>query len=156
MLPYALESVQEVKMTQFDGNQFGNYQFSPVVPSGPVSAAGERLATPAVRLGAYFLEAVFLVFTLVIGWAIWALIVWGKGTTPGHQVLRLYIVDAKSGRTATWGHMALREFVIKGIVGSIASSITFGVYFVVDSLFIVRDDRKTLHDLISSTQVVQR
>jgi uncharacterized RDD family membrane protein YckC len=52
--------------------------------------------------------------------------------------------------------MALREIVIKGIVGSIASSLTFGIYFVVDSLFIVRDDRKTLHDLISSTQVVQR
>ena len=143
-------------MTQFNGNQFSNFQYSQSVPSGPMSAAGERLATPAVRLGAYALELVFLVLTLFIGWAIWALIVWGRGTTPGHQILRLYIVDAKSGRTATWGHMALREFVIKGIVGSIASSITFGIYFIVDSLFVVRDDRKTLHDLISSTQVVQR
>jgi len=113
-------------MTQFDGNQFSNFQYSQPVPSGPMSAAGERLATPAVRLGAYALELVFLVLTLFIGWAIW------------------------------WGHMALREFVIKGIVGSIASSITFGIYFIVDSLFVVRDDRKTLHDLISSTQVVQR
>ena len=141
-------------MTQFDAN---NAQPVPITaPSNAVSAAGEPIATPAVRLGAYALEIVFIVLTLFIGWIVWSLVVWSKGTTPGHQIVRLYIVDAKSGRTATWGHMALREFVIKGIVGSIASSITFGVYFVVDSLFVVRDDRKTLHDLISSTQVVQR
>jgi hypothetical protein len=121
-----------------------------------VSASGEPIATPAVRLGAYFLEALFAVVTLGIGWIIWSLIVWGKGTTPGHQVVRLYIVDSKTGKTATWGHVALREFVMKGIVGSAASLLTFGIYFIVDSLFIVREDRKTLHDLMSSTDVVQR
>ena len=120
------------------------------------SGINHPIATPAVRLGAFFLEILFVVVTLGIGWIIWSLIVWGKGTTPGHQVLRLYVVDAKSGKTATWGHMALREFVMKGLVGGIASSVTFGIYWVVDSLFVVRDDRKTLHDLMSSTSVVQR
>jgi len=129
---------------------------SSVVGSALVSAQGEPIATPGVRLGSFFLEFLLAVVTLGIGWIIWSLVVWGRGTTPGHQVLRLYIVDAKSGRTATWGHMALREFVMKGLVGGIASSITFGVYFIVDSLFVVRDDRKTLHDLMSSTSVVQR
>lgn len=124
--------------------------------SPSVSALGEPIATPGVRLGSFLLECLLVVVTLGIGWIIWSLVVWGRGTTPGHQVLRLYIVDAKSGRTATWGHMALREFVMKGLVGGIASSITFGVYFIVDSLFVVRDDRKTLHDLMSSTSVVQR
>ena len=123
---------------------------------GPRSVAGEPIATPAVRLGAYALDLVLVIFTLIIGWIVWSLVVWGRGTTPGHQIVRLYVVDAKTGRTASWGHMALREFVMKGIVGSIASSITFGIYFVVDSLFVVRDDRKTLHDLMVSTQVVQR
>ncbi len=122
----------------------------------PQSVAGEPIATPAVRLGAYALETLLVFCTLFIGWLIWSLVVWGKGTTPGHQIVRLYIVDAKTGRTATWGHVALREVVIKGIVGGLASAITFGVYFIVDSLFVVRPDRKTLHDLISSTQVVQR
>lgn len=132
-------------------------QFETSIPlPGPRSVAGEPIATPAVRLGAYALELVLVICTLFIGWIIWSLVVWGKGTTPGHQIVRLYIVDAKSGRTATWGHMALREFVIKGIVGSIASSISFGIYFLVDSLFVVREDRKTLHDLMVSTQVVQR
>lgn len=125
-------------------------------PVGAHSTNGEPLATPAVRLGGYVLELLLLVVTLGIGWIIWSLIVWSKGTTPGHHVLRLYIVDEKTGRTATWGHMALREFVMKGIVGSAASTLSFGIYFVVDSLFIVRPDRRTLHDLMSSTQVVQR
>lgn len=129
---------------------------NPASRKNGVSASGEPLATPAVRLGAYLLEALFAVITLGIGWIVWSLIVWGKGTTPGHQVVRLYIVDSKTGKTATWGHVALREFVMKGIVGSVASLLTFGIYFIVDSLFIVRDDRKTLHDLMSSTDVVQR
>ena len=128
----------------------------PTTSSSLVSATGEPIATPGVRLGSFLLECLLAVVTLGIGWIIWSLIVWGRGTTPGHQVLRLYVVDAKSGRTASWGHMALREFVMKGLVGGIASSFTFGVYFIVDSLFVVREDRKTLHDLMSSTSVVQR
>lgn len=138
----------------------------PIAPSAPSAVSGQGqlnststsdvLASPGARLGAFVLEIIFAFVTLGIGWFIWSLIVWGKGTTPGHQVLKLYVVDAKSGITATWGHMALREFVIKGLVGGIASSITFGLYFLIDSLFIARDDRKTLHDLMSSTLVVQR
>lgn len=142
----------------FDQNSMNSSFNSPdnSQSTGARSAGGELLATPAVRLGAYLLELLLLVVTLGIGWIIWSLIIWSKGTTPGHQVLRLYIIDEKSGRTATWGHMALREFVMKGIVGSVATTMTFGIYFVVDSLFIVRPDRRTLHDLMSSTQVVQR
>jgi uncharacterized RDD family membrane protein YckC len=121
-----------------------------------LSAAGEPLATPAVRLGSYLLDIFFLFVTLFIGWLIWALIVWGKGTTPGHQVLRLYIVNEQNGKTATWGRMALREFVMKGLVGGFLSTITLGIYWVVDSLFVIRDDRRTIHDMLSSTVVVQR
>ena len=131
------------------------------IPEPPLSdsnmnSVSEQLASPGVRLGAYCLEMLLIVVTLVIGWFIWSLIVWGKGTTPGHQILRLYVIDFKSGKTATWGHMALREFVMKGIVGGVATSITFGIYWIVDSLFVVREDRRTLHDLISSTAVIQR
>ena len=125
-------------------------------PHQLLSATGEPIATPAVRLGSYALELLMVLITLGIGWIIWSLIVWGKGTTPGHQIVRLYVVDNQSGKTATWGHMALREFVMKGLVGGIATTFTFGIYWVVDSLFVVREDRRTLHDLMSSTTVVQR
>ena len=124
--------------------------------SNSEDAINETIASPAVRLGAFVLECLLVVVTLGIGWIIWSLIVWDRGTTPGHQVLRLYVVDGRSGKTCTWGQMALREFVFKGLVGGIASSITFGVYFVVDSLFIVRSDNKTLHDMMANTRVVRR
>lgn len=144
-------------MTEF--NPMATTPPTPPTPTAPLpqrSVLGEPLATPAVRLGAFALETVLAVVTLGIGWLIWSLVIWSKGTTPGHSIVRLYIVDAKSGRTATWGHMALREIVIKGIVGGFASAFTLYIYFIVDSLFVVRDDRKTVHDMISSTQVVQR
>jgi hypothetical protein len=51
--------------------------------------------------------------------------------------------------------MALREVVMKGIVGSLISFITVGINFIVDSLFVIRGDRKTINDVMSSTLVVQ-
>lgn len=113
-----------------------------------------QTASPGARLGAYFLEVLLAIITLGIGYIIWSLVVWSKGTTPGHQILKMYVIDSKSGQIATWGHMALREFVIKGIVISLGSFFTFGILWLVDSLMIFRQDRRTLHDLICSTNVV--
>ena len=115
---------------------------------------GRNLVTPGARLGAHVLEILLAIVTLGIGWLIWSLIVWDKGTTPGHQVLKQYVIDAKTGRTCTWGQMALREIVFKGIVGGICSLLSFGIYFVVDSLFVVRQDRKAIHDMMANTLVV--
>ena len=115
-----------------------------------------ELASPAVRLGSYLLEALFTVITLGIGWLIWSFIVWGKGTTPGHQIVNLYIVNEKTGETFSWGQMFVREFLVKGLLIPLLSVVTFGIMFLVDSLMVVRDDRKTLHDRICGSIVVQR
>lgn len=114
-----------------------------------------ELASPGVRLGSYLLEALFTVFTLGIGWLIWSFIIWGKGTTPGHQVVRLYIVSEKTGQTFSWGQMFVREILVKGLLIPILSVFSFGIIFLVDSLMVVRDDRKTLHDRICGSIVVQ-
>jgi uncharacterized RDD family membrane protein YckC len=116
----------------------------------------EELASPAVRLGSYLLEAVFTVITLGIGWLIWSFIIWSKGTTPGHQIVNLYVVSEKTGQTFTWGQMFVREFLVKGLLIPLLSLVTFGILFLVDSLMVVRDDRKTLHDRICGSIVVQR
>lgn len=110
--------------------------------------------TPGARLGAFLMDALLSVVTLGIGWLIWSLIVWQKGTTPGHQVLKQKIVDEKTGETFSWGRMALRELVFKGIVIGVGSVFTLGILWVVDSLFVVREDRKTIHDMMSRSIVV--
>jgi len=69
-------------------------------------------ATPQHRLGGKAVEAGLNFVTLGIGWLIWNLIVWTDGRTPGHQVLKMRIYSTDTGKPASWGHMALRQFVI--------------------------------------------
>ena len=135
-------------------------------------------ATPGKRLAAYIINnliifplavlfyilytpgnqslQLFAIFFLPLGYLAIVISLWKKGTTPGHKALKLYVVDSKTGETLTLGRMALRELVMKGIVGGFLSVITFGIYWIVDSLFVIREDKRTIHDLMSSTSVVQR
>ena len=116
----------------------------------------EQLASAGARLGSYLLEAILAVATLGIGWLIWSFIVWGKGTTPGHQILKQYVVNEKTGETYSWGRMAVRELLVKGLLCGVLAAFTFGVFFLIDSLMVVRDDRRSIHDRISGSLVVQR
>jgi len=122
----------------------------------PRQMANEPLASAGARLGSYLLEIVLAVLTLGIGWLIWSLIVWGKGTTPGHQILKQYVVKEETGETFNWGRMAVREFLVKQLLCGLLAGFTFGIFFLVDSLMVTRDDRKSIHDRISGSLVVQR
>lgn len=64
------------------------------------------------RLGGYFLDLGLAIVTLGIGWVIWSLIVWRHGLTPAKQILKLRVVAEESRTNATWGHMAIRQFLI--------------------------------------------
>lgn len=120
------------------------------------SGISEPLASAGARLGSYLLEAVLAFITLGIGWLIWSFIVWGKGTTPGHQILKQYVVNETTGETFSWGRMAVREILVKQLLCGVLAIFTFGVFFLVDSLMVTRDDRKSIHDRISGSLVVQR
>jgi len=115
-----------------------------------------ELATPGARLGSHLLEALLAIVTLGIGWLIWSFVIWGQGTTPGHKVLKQYIINEKTGKELSWGQMFVREFLIKGLLVPILSALSFGIVYLVDSLMVTRDDRKTLHDRICGSVVVQR
>ena len=115
-----------------------------------------ELATPGARLGSHLLEALLAVVTLGIGWLVWSFVIWGQGTTPGHKILKQYIVNEKTGKEFTWGQMFVREFLIKGLLVPLLSALSFGIVYLVDSLMVTRDDRKTLHDRICGSIVVQR
>ena len=113
------------------------------------------LATPQARLGAYLLDIGLLIVTLVVGWLIWSFFTWQSGQTPAKRILRQVVVDERTNQPFTFIQMLLREFVLKGVAGGIASGASNGITFVIDSLFVFREDRKTVHDMILRSKVVQ-
>ncbi len=115
----------------------------------------QRLASVQARFGSALLDAFLLVVTLFIGWAIWNLYTWKTGQTPAKRILKQVVVDAKTGEVFSWSRMALREFAVKGAAGNIAGGASNGITFVIDSLFVFREDRRTVHDLIVGSKVIQ-
>lgn len=124
-------------------------------PPGPNAHPGYGYRAPLVsngkRFGAYLLEVVLVIVTLVIGWFIWYLIAWSNGQTPAKQVLKMRCMKVDSGQPATWGTMALRELVGKMILGNI----TFGITTIVSAFMILlTDERQGIWDKIAGTVVV--
>lgn len=70
------------------------------------------LATPQHRLGAVAVDIGLILATSFIGWGIWSLIVWGKGQTPGKQLLKVRVLNQPTGMPATWGQMLIRQVLI--------------------------------------------
>jgi uncharacterized RDD family membrane protein YckC len=131
-----------------------------------------RLASPGRRLGAYFLDFIVpiaiglfafgigvsgerasrgmgssVAALLLIGYIVWAVVLFFQGTTPGKRALRMYVVK-EDGRRAGFGTMLLREWIGKWISG-----LVFGLGY----LWILLDkDRQAWHDKLASTYVVER
>ncbi len=131
---------------------------APAVPPGmyydPASGLtlpqGTTLAPVGRRIGAWFLSIVLAIVTLGIGYVIWGLIAWGKGTTPALQVLGMRVWRPAENRPASWGVMALRE-IIGRIVDGILSFVTELISFI---LFVSNNQHKSLHDMVAGTVVV--
>ncbi len=70
------------------------------------------LATPEHRLGAVAVDIGLIFATSFIGWGIWSLIVWGRGQTPGKQLLKVRVLNEPTGKPATWGQMLIRQILI--------------------------------------------
>jgi hypothetical protein len=65
------------------------------------------------------------------------------------------VIDARSGRAFGWGEMAVREFVVKGMLGWLLNMFTFSVYFLIDSFMVFGDRQRTLHDRMVNSIVRQ-
>ena len=120
-----------------------------------IDAEPQQLASVQARLGSFLLDLGLMIVTLFVGWVIWNLYTWKTGQTPAKRLLNQVVVDANTGEVFSWSRMALREFAVKGAAGNIASGATSGVTFVIDSLFVFRQDRRTVHDLIVGSKVIQ-
>ena len=121
------------------------------------SSTNFRYASFQHRLGAIALDAVLMILTLGIGWIIWSMIVWSDGQTPAKKILKLRTLNQTNGRTATWGHMAIREALVP-ITVSAASTITGGIagiaWIVVEIVFYFTKGQRTLRDYWVKTVVV--
>ncbi len=113
------------------------------------------LASPQARLGAYLVDIGLAIVTLFIGWLIWSFFTWQYGHTPAKRLMKQVVVNTKTEQPLTFTQMLLREAVVKWVAGGLASSASNGITWVVDSLFIFREDRRTVHDLIVSSKVIQ-
>lgn len=127
------------------------------LPGEGSSSGGFRYASFQHRLGAYALDAVLAGLTLGIGWLIWSLIVWGEGQTPAKKILKIRVRNYETGAVATWGHMAVREFLVPLAV-SIAVGLTSGIaaiaWIVIEIVFYYTKNNRTLRDLWVKTAVI--
>jgi uncharacterized RDD family membrane protein YckC len=116
-----------------------------------------RYASFQHRLGAYALDMALATVTLGIGWIIWSMIVWGEGQTPAKKILKIRVFNATNGQVASWGHMALREFLVP-ITVLIASAATSGLawvaWIVLEIVMYFNQGSRTLRDLWVKTAVV--
>jgi uncharacterized RDD family membrane protein YckC len=118
--------------------------------SGLMLPMGTALAGHGLRIGSWFLDRLLAFVTLGIPYAIWALCIWGRGQTPAQQILGLRCWRPEDGRVASWGWMAMRE-IIGNIIQAVLSFITALVSFI---LFLTRQDRRPLTDLVAGTVVL--
>jgi uncharacterized RDD family membrane protein YckC len=98
------------------------------------------LATPRHRLAAIAVDAGLYIVTLGIGWLIWNLITWGKGQTPGKQLLKIRVYGEVKNCPANWGHMLVRQSLLPGML-------TF-FFYIPYLIYIIGDGRYTF-DAIS-------
>jgi uncharacterized RDD family membrane protein YckC len=114
------------------------------------------LVSPAGRLVAQIADALLICLTAGIGWLIWALFLFGRGQTPARRLLGHRVADARTGHPVGFGRMFCRELLIKMVLGSLIGAVTFGLYAIVDSLFVFGDRNRTVHDKIAGTVVIHR
>ncbi|HEU5033989.1 MAG TPA: RDD family protein [Mycobacteriales bacterium] len=114
----------------------------------------QALASPGLRLAGALLTVVLILVTLVIGYVVWAIVSWTKSTTPAKQLLRMQVIDSRTGQPLTFGGMLMRQVVWTLVLG-IGSSITFGILGIVDAFFVFTASRQRLLDRMSNTLVVR-
>lgn len=82
-----------------------------------------------------------------------------RGQTIGKIIMKIRIVDAQTGEHPGWARLILLRTIVNWLIPSVLNAIPFvgqglsSIYIIIDSLFIFRSDRRTIHDLIAGTRV---
>lgn len=81
-----------------------------------------------------------------------------RSQTLGKYIFNIQVINNKTGkRVGFWRYAILRTFIGETLVIGAIPIIGWvfqPLYFIADSLFIFRKDRRTLHDLIGGTSVI--
>lgn len=136
------------------------FQFALIVPGivlmivGMVMAIEEERATggPA-QLPTIFIAGVgVLVFSGVLGIGIQIFLLVARSQTVGKYMMQTQVVDFETGQPADWLHTIILRILVNGMIGSLPC-VGF-IYSIADILFVFRDDRRCIHDLLASTTVI--
>lgn len=87
---------------------------------------------------AYFALQIFLLAT--------------RSQTVGKYLMKCQVVDFETGKPADFLQVAILRILVNGIICNLPLIGFF--YFIVDSCFIFREDRRCIHDLLASTTVI--
>jgi len=129
----------------------------PVVAPG-LASRGSRLLAAIVDTAAflvvwlvsYFVNEPALFFIGLIGLAAYQIYLLSThGQTIGKNLMNIKIVKCDTGDNGGF----VTNVLLRGILNAIISFIPF--YSLVDVLFIFREDRRCIHDMIANTQVVE-
>jgi len=142
--PYAAAPVQP-----YDPQQYG----APAGLSFVAVHPNYRLVSPGGRFGGLLLDGLLFMVTLGIGWMIWTLVVWSNGQTPAKQLLHHVVADVNTGQPFGWGQMFVREFLVRGLLFYVISTVTLGIFGLIDACMVWSQDNRTLHDRMSGSVV---
>ncbi|MGH8972252.1 MAG: RDD family protein [Acidimicrobiia bacterium] len=112
------------------------------------------LATLGQRFGAYCLDVLLMVVTLVVGWLVWSCVTFSKGQSPAKAILGHRVVRQDTGQAAPWGDMFLRNVILQfGL--TLLSIVTLGLPLLIGGgLILAGDLRQTAWDRLAGTRVV--
>lgn len=110
---------------------------------------GVQLASHGRRVGAFFLAIPLAIVTLIIGYWIWGIVLWRRGTSPALKVLGMKAWKIDQNQKATFGTMVLRD-----VVGTICERIISVLAVVSFILFLAIRQRRTIPDYVGGTVIV--
>ena len=113
-----------------------------------LGGAGSAMSSTEEATNPTFLIIGGLLFLAYMIWQMWMLAT--QGQTLGKKMMNLRVVKTDTGQNGGFmPNVLLRTIVGQWLLGAVP------FYGLVDALFIFRDDRRTVHDLIAGTTVVK-
>ena len=109
---------------------------------------------PLALVSSLILLLLLLVVLLVV-FIVQAVLLVTRGQTIGKIIMKIRIVDAVTGQHPGWARLILLRTIVNSVIISFLNILpgAGGAYFLVDSLFIFRENHRTIHDLIAGTRV---